>query len=645
MRQTPPATQSRTWFEWSILIVILLLAAVLRLGYPGTNPYSGDEARLSVLALQTIHGESFATYGISSSSGARNPPASVYAFLPPYIISSDPLVATLYVGVLNVLAVGLTWLLVRKKWGFWPALIAALYLSTAPYAVFFSRNIWTQNLLIPIGAAWLFAAFMSLTVPGARQRQIAIVSTIFLAGIASQIHVAGVVLFPALLYTAIRGRWWRYPVSVIAGAVLALIPLLPFLWQAACCAPELIQEYADTLGSEPGRVDLQALGHLLRLTANYGWDYLALGDLGTVGESIPLAGITVLIVTLGILAMLWYRRRERNAVLVELILVQIAAPLLVFTYHSSPVRLHYMLPALPAIAIAAGASVLLLRTRMRIFTMTIMALIAFAWTFQGLFSLNTASDRITSNGIGAPLSVPRQVAQSIPDNGRVVMHTQSADIVSRAEPAMWHNLLWDRPHNIVDGWSILLLPNEPAYLMTEIDGIHAWQEMRDAGLMTSLQTYKPIPDASPYYSQFYDGEADPEGFQWLNEPLPFESGLTLLAWKARQVDHQLRLSALWQITDQTGESVQQFAHLLPADNPQGEPVAFGDLPLAFTPWQTGDRLISIAVFVPSVAGEYVVRLGHYQLTNGQRYLTQTGSDSFVTKEFEWRNEPNPTKAS
>jgi predicted membrane-bound mannosyltransferase len=64
-------------WERAALISVLILAGVLRLGYVGVNPFASDEARVSLLALKMARQGEIAINGISSSTGARNLPASI----------------------------------------------------------------------------------------------------------------------------------------------------------------------------------------------------------------------------------------------------------------------------------------------------------------------------------------------------------------------------------------------------------------------------------------------------------------------------------------------------------------------------------------------------------------------------------------
>jgi hypothetical protein len=152
-----------TRLEAAAIFALIVLAAILRLGYAGVNPFASDEARLSVLALEMGREGHLIRTGIPNSAGSRNLPASVYAFVPPYLLSTDPLIATQYVGVLNLMAVFGIWWITKCGFGAWSAWIAALFAASAPFAVFFSRNIWTQNLLIPMAVLWLIASHIAIT--------------------------------------------------------------------------------------------------------------------------------------------------------------------------------------------------------------------------------------------------------------------------------------------------------------------------------------------------------------------------------------------------------------------------------------------------------------------------------------------------
>src|SRR5258707_11779408 len=88
-----------TTLEWLALLAIVIVAALLRLGWAGTNSFAYDESTLSLLALRMVRGGQFASLGMVSSAGVPNPPAAVWIMGLPYLFSTDRLLATQFIGV------------------------------------------------------------------------------------------------------------------------------------------------------------------------------------------------------------------------------------------------------------------------------------------------------------------------------------------------------------------------------------------------------------------------------------------------------------------------------------------------------------------------------------------------------------------
>lgn len=650
--------------EWVAVIAVLVLAAGLRLGYPGVNPFAADEARVSVLALQMARGEQFITQGIASSAGTANLPASVYVFVPPYRLTADPLAATQYVGVLNVLAVIGLWWLVRRTFGAQSAFVAALFLASAPYAVFFSRNIWTQNLLVPFAVGWLISAHLALTTSHGRTRRLSIAGAVVLAGVAFQVHLAGLALVLGTLYAFLRGRWWRHLGACVVGAGLAALPLLPFVYRAVCCAPELVSAYVQSSGDNT--LDAQAIALMGKLALNRGWDYLAAGDLAAHGSwALPqlLSGVLVGLGMMGIVRRVWAHRprpesqahEETGAracpprrsgeateawrlTLIELTLILLIAPIVLFTYQRAPVRLHYLLTALPALALMVGLSVLLPWHKGKGIA-ALMLFLAVLWSGQILHSLALANAQVAPNGINTPLKVRRDVAYSLPPDGVAVMHTQTEDYRNRGEPAIWKVLFWDRPHRVANGWATLILPPEPAHLMYEIDHYDAWHEIHHNGLMDErLIRYDPLPGAQEHYNQPYDGATVPANYTRLASPVMFDNGLQLLGWEARQAGGLLRVAVLYEAwRDPTPHvTLQQFTHLRIAENREAaQPDLTADSPLTDA-WRAGDRIVALASARPDVeTATFHITVGQYLLETGQRLTTEDGRDSIELGAVGW----------
>src|SRR5258708_6959552 len=146
-----------TTLEWLALLAIVIVAALLRLGWAGTNSFAYDESTLSLLALRMVRGGQFASLGMVSSAGVPNPPAAVWIMGLPYLFTTDPLLATQFIGMLSLGTVLGVWAMARQLWVGLAAFTAARFMAKAPQAVVFARNIWSQDMLIPLAMLWCFA--------------------------------------------------------------------------------------------------------------------------------------------------------------------------------------------------------------------------------------------------------------------------------------------------------------------------------------------------------------------------------------------------------------------------------------------------------------------------------------------------------
>ena len=615
-------TVSRT--EWLALLGILLLAVTLRFGWPGTNSFAYDEARLSLISLRMARGGEFAALGMPSSARVPNLPAAAWIFALPYALSPDPLVATLFASLLSLLAVPLVWALARRAWGPGPALLAALFLAASPYAVLYGRSIWAQNLLAPMAAAWGLLAYIAI-----RDRKgWALAAHVFLAGFAFQVHFAGIALALASLYLFVRFGWWRRLVPVLVGGALAALAALPFALELLR-NPDLLGRFGSAVGGS-AQVDGVALEALAQLGLALDWRFLALGDLAPADPPLllTLAVAALLVAGLAALARLLFRPPGDARLLAEIVLVWLAAAPLFFLRHSTPVFIHYLLVALPALALLAGASLRLLPARLwRAVVIAAGVAVAAIWSVQIAGSLALATTDETPNGLGTPLGLLRNAAYSLPDDLPVVFFTHGDDPNVDGEAAIFEALWWGSPHRIIRGDSLLILPGAPATLMSTLAPFQAWEELTVSSLAEGVRMFPRRDGALPYVATRYDGISQPAGFQAL-DPVRFGDGVVLEGWRVRRIGPRLRISTLWRVESAppAGGTLQQFHHLRPAAAAAEENFEGADVPLSVHQWQVGDRLVVMGDFFDVPAGDYIVDIGHYALPDLTRIPTADGDD-------------------
>ena len=151
----------RHWWELLGLAGILGLSAWLRFRHLNLVEFKLDEANATDLRATLLDG-TFPTVGLASSVGALNPPLFVYLTAIPLAVYDDPLAATAFVGMLAVVAVGLTYAVLRLRFGALAALAASALLATAPWAVLAGRKLWAQNMLPLVTVSLLWSLFLVL---------------------------------------------------------------------------------------------------------------------------------------------------------------------------------------------------------------------------------------------------------------------------------------------------------------------------------------------------------------------------------------------------------------------------------------------------------------------------------------------------
>lgn len=599
---------------------VLALAAWLRMGWVGVNSFSFDEARVSLLALEMARRGKMALLGMPSSTGLPNFPANVWAFVLPYGLSPDPLVATLFVGLLGTCAVAGAWWLARRAWGPWAGLTTGLLFATSPYGVLYARNIWGQNLLPPLAVLWALAGVVGI----GHGKPWLLALHAFLAGFAFQVHYAGLALIPATAWVILRYRLWARWRELGAGGILAALCTLPFAYGIWCCARS-VRAALSRLLSQPAQLDTTAWRQWAELGAGANWEWLLLGNGWAwprpIAESQRIANLlAAALIAMGAGVMLWraWWRRGRarpawEAVLAALLPAWALAAPLAFMRHTTPAYHQYQLTALPALLVIAGAAAGARPGRGWGLTITALAFcVAVLRALPMAQGLGIVAQRLTPGGIGTPLMFPREAARALKDGRPIIVHAHGDAPEFLGDVAGFEVLLWDYPHRIVDGRSVALIPEldaRGAHLMVTFGDLPAWDEMRAVGL-EGTERALPRRQGEPPYLALTIRDVSLEGLRPV-EPLSLANGAQLQAWNARRANGQLRITTCWKLAEPPPPGrYHQFNHLRTAAS--SNPLSIHDVPLSSQAWQVGDTLISWADFdMPTQPGPYYLDVGMY----------------------------------
>ena len=184
-----------SWFcVWEIY-PILGIAAFLRFYQLTTTEFDADQALIFQMARDAINHGLIPATGIIASIRIANPPAVVYLFMIPAAISSNPIWGAIFVGLLNVIGVLLTYIFVCRYYGRIASIIASLLYATAAEPLHFNRFIWQLNIIAPFVVLFIFALFWGVV----DRRKGWLFPALVLLGILIQLHITIVILSSLLL--------------------------------------------------------------------------------------------------------------------------------------------------------------------------------------------------------------------------------------------------------------------------------------------------------------------------------------------------------------------------------------------------------------------------------------------------------------
>ncbi|GAC1690198.1 MAG: hypothetical protein PVS3B3_12620 [Ktedonobacteraceae bacterium] len=246
------------------LYPILFVTAFLRFYHINTTTFVDDDAVVFRLAHDVFaHGLLPLTSNMASL-GNLNPPMVVYLFMLPAAISANPLWAEVMVGLLNTIAVLLTYFFTRRYYGRFAGITAAILFATAVRAVIYSRNIWPQNLLPFFTMLFLFMLFRGVV----ERRKGWFVPAVFLLCILYQLHGSGLFLLVpfavAVLFAYRTIRW--YDIVLSAGVVFVLFS--PYLYW------EYLSHWSDirillSASKHPAHIDTAAIDYYKHALSPY----------------------------------------------------------------------------------------------------------------------------------------------------------------------------------------------------------------------------------------------------------------------------------------------------------------------------------------------------------------------------------------
>ena len=217
-----------SWIGVWEIVPILAIAAFLRFYQLTTTEFDADQAMVFRMARDAIsHGLLPATSNIASIR-IVNPPAVIYLLMIPAAISSNPIGGAIFVGILNIIAVLLTYMFVRCYYGRVASIIASLLYATASGPLHYSRFIWQQNMIAPFVVLFIFALYWGVV----DRRKGWLFPALILLGIMIQLHETTIILSLLLLVALMLSPGTVRVRDLVLGFIFLLLLFSSYiLWE------------------------------------------------------------------------------------------------------------------------------------------------------------------------------------------------------------------------------------------------------------------------------------------------------------------------------------------------------------------------------------------------------------------------------
>ncbi len=208
-----------------LFFLIVFISGIFRVTSPSLIEFKSDEAINLFLASRPVFGHLIAPGGTVSSVGVLNPPLFNYFLLPLVIISKDPKVISMLIGLINSIAIGLLFLILKRYYGLKIALVSSLLLSLSPWSILYSRKIWNQDIILPLSLPLIYSFHKLIIEKNLKYWMLYMASSLFLIQIhqASIFFISLITIFLILQKARIDLRY------ILIGLFIGIIPLVPYI--------------------------------------------------------------------------------------------------------------------------------------------------------------------------------------------------------------------------------------------------------------------------------------------------------------------------------------------------------------------------------------------------------------------------------
>jgi hypothetical protein len=400
----------------------MALTLFLRLWRLDLVQFKDDQAALLRMAEDLVRLGRVPLAGMTSSIGIPLAPSFEYLLAPIVALSRDPRVASAAIGLANAAGVAGTLLLGWRWFSPLAGLVAGLVYATNPWAVFYARKVWSNDVLAPTAVLLMFC--LDNAILGARVGWGVAAFPVFALGV--EFHPSFGLLAPFMLVLGVvlvRRGHWRHVVLGLGLAALTAVPYAIYTIQThgsylgALASTGTPQIDGDGPADVMGLIDGWQNWYVEGLDINYLLPWRLAAVPGAIETVLLAIGITAAV------TQVFGSRKVGHRWRVGGLLVWVLLPMLLTLRHSIPLYVYYFLFVLPAAALLIGLGIQMLadlRVSQRVGRMLVGTALAATVGLAALQSvivvrqLGYLSQRYVAY-YGPPLAAAEQTTQELVD--------------------------------------------------------------------------------------------------------------------------------------------------------------------------------------------------------------------------------------
>lgn len=628
--------------RWLALAAIAVLALYLRWDRVAYAEFGPDQGWVVNRVYDFVTKGDFPLAGIETSVTTAQGPVESWLMAVPMLFSRDPVVATAYVGLLQVVAILGTYWFTARYFGPTVGFLAAFLYAVNPWAIHHVRKIWTPSVM-SVFSVLFFASLYAAVVERRRyffSLACALVVWLFLT------HPQAAVYGPLML--VVLGVFWRRIGlgPLLLGGVLGLAVAAPYLVYESSRGFKSILLYAGIGAKGTAEVNTDSLRMMFGLGSALGYpDAIQYGFRGNWWlpdislQNWLATGLMVLGMVSSLWAMVRIRRGWRPAGAgwekYLLLLLLFWFPVVFAVRHSVPMYYHYFIGAYPvqfvliALGLVAGAGALvrylpLPAAKRQPVVATVVVVVALFIGLPQVWLMHTFVENVVNLGPTRPYGVPmvetQRAMRGLKDLyaklGSPVVYAYGMnyrlplDFLARPEVSLRHV---DPPTEVVlpltaDRGVLVLLCSDDAgvspmqiFHRAVLDDGPLVPQLKRLGFREHPEHAVRGPDGYVYYRLFSLDAAGLEaalaGYTKPARDLTLGNGMRLAGYRLPSRAGEggvVELELMWQLPVDSSKQVWRehnlFVHAVKGD---GSPLAQRDWELwQYLGWRAGDYMLT-----------------------------------------------------